>query len=181
MTQTINGSGNRFERFGQDQEGSSTIEFVILFPFFMLLSLMAFELGMLNLRTMMLERATDIVVRDLRLGTGAPPDHETIRGRICDASLIIPDCQNAIRLEVRSLPISQWSQITGPAACVNHDEEINPANEFVPGMQNELMLIRVCALYKPFFPTGALATALPPEADGRYGLRVSSAFVNEPV
>ena len=167
-------------RFLRDQRGSATVEIVILLPMLFSLFGMAFELGLLNVREMMLSRATDLTVREVRLGDGATPTFENFQHAICERAMIIPNCENAIRIEMRSLPPEDWADIAGDARCVNAEEAINPANEFVHGEENELMLIRVCALFDPIFPTSGLGFRLPKNSDGQYGLQVSSAFVNEP-
>lgn len=167
-------------RLRRDEDGNVTIEFVILFPIFFTLMLMAFELSLVTARATMLERGVDLVVRDLRLGTGATPDYETIRDRICERSLMIPDCANSLRLELRSLPLEDWDDVAAAPACVNRAAPVDPAQAFQPGIQNELMMIGVCALFEPIFPTTGLGYRLRHNDEGDYAIRSVAAFVNEP-
>ncbi|SFP66172.1 TadE/TadG family type IV pilus assembly protein [Tranquillimonas alkanivorans] len=167
-------------RFLTETSGSSTVEFVILFPVLMALFMLAFELGLLGVRDVMLQRATDLTVRDLRLSTGNAPSYESIRDRICDRALIIPECQSSLRIEMQPVPASDWANIAGDAKCVDRSAEVKPANVFVPGQENELMLIRICALFDPIFPTTGLAYRLPKNGQGEYGIQANAAFVTEP-
>ena len=166
-------------RFVGEQQGSAAAELVILLPALILLFCMAFELGLVNVRKMMLDHATDLVVREVRVG-GTKLKFEEFRSELCERALIIPDCENAIRVEMRSLPAEDWATLAGDARCVNAADPINPASEFINGKENELMLIRVCALFDPIFPTSGLGFQLPKNSDGKYGVQASSAFVNEP-
>jgi len=170
----------RVRGFGVGEAGSATMEFVILVPVIFSVFLMAFELGVLHLRQAMLGRALDLVVRDVRLGTGTPPDFETFRARICQQARVIPDCEQVIRVEMRALPPGAWGSFDGPVRCVDRTEEIDPARDFAPGRENELMFVRVCALFEPAFPSARIGFALQKNAQGEYGLLATSAFVNEP-
>ncbi|ARE40783.1 Flp pilus assembly protein TadG [Rhodovulum sp. P5] len=176
----MRGFPGHLRRFGREEAGSSTVEVVILLPILLSILLMAVELGILDVRHVMLSRATDLAVREIRIGAGATPDFETFRSRICDFAMAIPNCEEVIRVEMRSLPPSQWATMTRDAMCIDRAEDIDPADNFTHGGENELMFIRVCALFDPVFPTAMLGHALPKNADGEYGLVVTSAFVNEP-
>ncbi|MBL3571150.1 pilus assembly protein [Rhodovulum sp. BSW8] len=167
-------------RFARQRTGSVTVEMVILFPILFMVFLMAFELGILNVRQMALARATDIVVRDVRLGTEGTPDFAAFRSRICEVATIIRDCENVIRIEMQSLPPERWATMTAPPKCIDHAETIDASLDFNHGVENELMFIRVCALFEPIFPGTGLGRKLPKNAEGEYALIVTSAFVNEP-
>ena len=66
--------------------------------------------------------------------------------------------------------------------CIDIDSDIDPIDDttFIGGDNNELMLVRVCALFQPMFPTTTLGMQMPTDGNGNYALVVSSAFVNEP-
>ncbi len=55
-------------RRSPEEDGTATIPFLLFLPFFMMLVISSLEMGMLMLRHVMLERALDMSVRDLRLG-----------------------------------------------------------------------------------------------------------------
>ena len=132
-------------------------------------------------RNVMLERGVDIAVRDLRLGTGATT-FDAFKQNVCDNALIVQDCFDRIQLELQPVQTDTWAlPPTGPR-CVDVQSDIEPVDQtvFLGGGNNDLMLIRVCALFDPFFGASALAMRMPTDGNGNYALVVSSAFVNEP-
>ena len=162
------------------ESGTATIEFALLFPAFIMLFLMVFETGLLLTRGVMLDRAVDISMRDLRLGTLNPMTHDNLKSRICANAGIIPDCEDALLLELVPIDKSTWMPLAGSATCVDRSEDIQPVLDFVPGISNELMLVRVCAVFDPFFPSTGLAAQMQLDSTGAYALVTTSAYVNEP-
>jgi Flp pilus assembly protein TadG len=73
-------------RFHRSQDGSSTIEFVIMFPVIFTFFLSTFELGMLETRHVMLDRGLDIAVRAIRLGQIEPVTHDAFKQAVCNAA-----------------------------------------------------------------------------------------------
>lgn len=169
-----------FRRFRRGEKGNVTIEFVIIFPAFIVLFLSAFEAGILMTRWVMLERALDLSVRGLRLGAWSPPTHQELKDQICTDAAIIPDCDNSLLLELRPVSTETWQPLGTQATCIDRDSEIEPVVAFSGGNDNEMMLVRACAVFDPVFPSTGLGLRLPKDATGAYALISSSAFVNEP-
>lgn len=167
-------------RLARDDRGAVTIEFVLWFPLFFGLVLTSVESGMLMLRYVMLERGLDVTVRELRVGNLVAPTHDQLKARICEESLIIPDCAESLTAELRPVSTTTWAMPTQRVACVDRSEEVQPLVEVTPGSANELMLIRVCAKFAPIIPTSTLGLALHKDNFGNYALVSTSAFVNEP-
>ena len=168
-------------RFARSQRGAGTVEFVLVFPAIMTIMLSGIELGMVTFKQALLERAMDLTVRDIRLGTGQTMDHDDIRDLICERSAVITNCDTALRLEMVRLDPRDWSGDLGEPDCINTEEEIAPVRNFVSGEENELMLLRACAKFDPLFPTSGLGKELSDSAtDGRYALIAVSVFVQEP-
>lgn len=169
-----------------DDAGNVTIEFVLVFPVFMIIFLSAFEAGILMTRQVMLERAVDVTVRDLRLGILPTPGfseeeaHNELKDTICARSRIVPDCDNAILLEMRPVSKVTWEPLNNVATCVDRSEPIQPATTFRAGAENEMMIVRACAVFDPVFPSTGLGMRLPKDGNGDYALLATSAFVNEP-
>lgn len=155
-------------------------DFVIVFPAFMMVFLGSFEAGMLMSRSVMLERAVDMSVRDLRVGLYENPTHDQIKADICARMVIMPGCMESLLLELRPVSTSTWNVFDGPATCVNRDEPVQPVTTWTGGESNEMMLVRACAVFDPYFPTSAWGLQLPLDASGGYQLVAMSAFVNEP-
>lgn len=92
-------------RFLRSEQGSASVEFVILFPVMFGLFLQSFEQGMYLMRQVSLDRALDLAVREVRLGmlddlidpakTPAQQTqilHDAVKARICDYGSMLPDC-----------------------------------------------------------------------------------------
>ena len=167
------------ERFGRE-DGTATVEFVILFPVFIGIFASAFEAGLLSTRHAMLIRATDLAVRDLRLGVDNTPTHEELKNSICNYAGVIPECDQALHLELEPVSKDNWAFRTGQVQCIDRDDDITPVVNVDPGADNELMLITVCAVFEPMVPTTGLGLKLPKVNASDYALIAMSAFVNEP-
>ena len=165
-------------RMTGEEEGTATIEFVMFFPVFLTVFMSAFESGLLMTRQVMLERAIDVSVRELRLGW--KPTHDELKARICDVASVFPDCLDVVMLELRPVDTTTWSPLNTNITCVERDAAIQPVTTFVQGAQNEMMLVRACAVFDPVFPLTGLGLNLAVDASGGYQLAASSAFVNEP-
>ena len=135
---------------------------------------------MMNIRAVMLERATDLVVREIRLNSGSQIDYDDVLAEICDLTLVIRDCDAVVKIEMIPVDQSNWTTLPAQVDCIKRDEEIQPVVQFVNGQQNELMLVRVCAVLDPLFPTLGIGRTMPKDSSGGYIVTASSAFVNEP-
>ena len=169
-------------RFGRDESGTTSMEFVILFPLFIAIFFAAFESGYMMLRNVMLERSVDFAVRDLRLGTPVPPSFMELKQTICDRTHFIDDCMNVVQVELRPVDMTTWGPLEGEPRCIDVESDIDPFDqtEYSVGTNNELMLVRVCALFRPLFPTTGLGLGMRYDNEGNYALVTTSAFVNEP-
>jgi len=164
----------------RDETGSATVEFVIIFPVIMTIFLMSIEIGVMMTRGMMLDRGIDITMRDLRLGNMTPMTYDQLKKEICRNSLIIPECETSISLELRPTPASGFVPTSNRPQCTDKSEEVKPVLEFTPGTSNELMLVSACATFDPVFPTTGLAATIKLDGANEYALVATSAYVNEP-
>lgn len=169
-----------FRRFGHRESGAATVEFTIVFPVFVLVLLSGIEAGILMARQVMIDRALDIAVRDLRLGGWVNPDHDDLRTRICENTVIIANCNDVMMLELRRVSTDTWDLPANGAPCVDRAEDIEPTTQFVGGGQNDMMLVRACTIVDPLFPTTGLGLQLETDESGGYAITARSAFVNEP-
>ncbi len=164
--------------FGDD--GNASIEFVILFPAIMTIFLSSFEVSIYLTRSVLLDRALDLNVRLLRLGTLEPATSDELKSRVCNDALIFKDCPNAIMIELTEISTDTWALPNPNMVCVNRDEEIQPVVDFQLGGLNDLMLVRACTVLDPFFGTTPFVMELPVDASGGYVVAAASTFVNEP-
>jgi Flp pilus assembly protein TadG len=170
-------------RLFRREEGSATIEFVCLFPLFIMLLLMSIEAGIYMIRQVMLDRAVDVAVRELRLGGESPPTFEQFKDRICEEAIVISDCTNVVQVELSPIDTTTWLGITGTPKCRDVTQNIDPLDQtdYSVGSENEIMMVQVCGLFDPFMPTTHLGLRLQYMPGGLYAIVVKSAFVNEPV
>ncbi len=169
-----------FARFKRD-EGNATIEFVIFFPLMVSLLLSTVEIGILTIRQVLLEHAVDLTVRDLRLGNLNNPTQDSLRDLICERSALALNCSDSLLIELRPVSTVTWTPLSVDTTCKDRNNgDINPVVALVPGQSHEMVLIRVCAVFKPIFPTTKLGIHLSRDEYGGYAIVTSSAFVNEP-
>ena len=168
------------KRFTRNENGSATIEFAITFPAMVVMLLSGVEMGFLTFQHSMLERAVDQTVRDIRLGTGTAPQHDELKQLICTRAGFINACEDNLRLEMIRVDPRNWTPISTDADCTDQSEEVSPVRTFVNGMDNELMILRVCVKASPIFPTTGLGSNLVVDGAGQYALISTTAFVQEP-
>ncbi len=186
----------RFRQFRADERGTSTIEFALLFPPVMFLFLAAVEVGLYSMRHVDLERGTDLSVRSIRLNqvtldTNNGITSEILRDLICENAFMIPNCVNSVRVEMTRLnPENVGTELSTfqgrDVDCVNRDDgAANPSESFGEPASNDLIVIRVCAIFDPIFPTTGLSVnrVIPKQGNtpGMYALVSTSAFAVEPI
>jgi len=168
-------------RFRRRENGSATIEFCIWVPFFIMIFGSAFEASLISMRQVMMVGAVDRTVRDLQLGNLGNPSADELKTVICNRAGVIPDCTTSLHIEMERISTDDFVFRTGAVQCVDRDEETEPALNFSNGGTNELMLLTVCAAFRPMIPTTGLGLKLPRINGGNYyGLTTFSAYVVEP-
>ena len=176
----IRALSQRLRRFRRGDDGNATVEFVIIFPVFMMFLVFSLELSFITLRHAMLERGLDLTVRQIRLGYATPPNHSTIKNMVCDFSQLGGNCAENLRLEMKPINPRAYAGLDTTADCTDRGEPTKPVKQFTPGQQNELMILRACLKYDPLLPNGVLGKALRKDASGQSAVVSISAFVNEP-
>ena len=167
-------------RFRRGEEGSPTVEFVIVFPVIMTFVASACESGLLLTRQMMLQHGVEMSGRAVRLGVGDEVTDEEIRRMVCTGAGIIPDCMESLKVEMIRIDPNNWQSPPAIPDCVDRSEPATPNRTFEHGIDHELMLIRVCALFDPMFPNFGHGVQLSRERGGDYALVASTLFVMEP-
>lgn len=171
--------------FRRSENGSATVEFAITVPAMLLLMCSGVELGFTSIRHAALERAVDLTVRDIRLGTGTFPQdsevaHNQIKQAICDRVGFIDNCNDNLKLEMILVDTRAWVAPNPDADCTDQSQDAEPPRGFTNGMDNDLMLLRACAKFDPVFPTSGLGKNIAKDDAGQYQLIATSAFVQEP-
>lgn len=174
-------------RFLKDETGEATIEFLFIFPILFTLFTASFESSMFMSKYVMFDRAVDLTVRQLRLGTLNNPTHQLLKKTICKSGMMIEsvsECMASMKIWMQPINTGNFDMLAPPKSCVDKAQPINtddpPANEFAYGTDNDIMLMRICLKGDPMFPTTAISVKMPVEADGSYVMLVTTTFVNEP-
>lgn len=180
---------NRLRAFFQDEAGTASIEFLFVVPILMTIFMASFESSFYMARHVMLERSVDLVVRDIRLGKLTGLTHNGLKQKICERSALVESvdtCVKAMKIWLQPISTADFEMAPSPNGCVDRNATIDPlvatpTTEFKFGLQNEIMLMRVCLKEKPMFPTTAVGAQLIKDGtDGHYGMVTMSVFVNEP-
>lgn len=166
--------------FRKNEAGHASIEFAIMFPVFIMILLSSIELGVMTVRSALLERALDVVVREIRLTTGTAPSHQQLKVMLCSETNVVPDCLNNLALEMYLIDPRSWYNISSSATCTNRAEEVDPVTTFSHGKENELMILRACAKFDPMFTSIGLSSYLERDSSGDSAIIAMSAFVQEP-
>jgi hypothetical protein len=163
-------------RFRKDEGGSSTVEFIIVAATFLTGFFWVFESGLILTKKVMLERALDMTVRELRLHSSPLFTHDYIKTRICQEALLLDDCENNLLLELEVLDLS--AGFSSSFSCVDKENDITPVTTWQPGQRNEIVYMRACVVVFPIL-TGAMSLFKDGATKG-VPLVADTAFVNEP-
>lgn len=170
----------RLREFRRKEDGVAAFEFTLVFPVVLFMFIWAVELGLIMTKSVMLEHALDVTMRNLRLGVLENPTADRLKQEICDRARIIAECRETITIELQPISTENWIMPAEPVACVDRDEDIEPVVSFNMGAQNEIMLVRACVIIEPNFPGTGIGAMLQKDGDGGFGMAAVSAFVNEP-
>ncbi len=174
----------RIARALRREDGTASMEFVLMVPVVLVIFMSSFESGLLMTREILLEQSVDIAIRELRLGHfGILVDealNAKLKAEICDRTVIFPNCLKNITLDLDRITTTTWSIPTDITHCSNRTTPFVPAVNLNAGQQNDLMLVRVCVSLPAMFPGMGLALAMPMDSLGNYVLLARSAFVVEP-
>lgn len=166
--------------FRREEDGNMTVDFAFALPTAFLFAAATFETGMIGLRDVMLERGVDVTVREVRIGALPDPTHDALRTRICEAAMIIPDCENQLKLEMIRNDVRNYAEVDSQPDCVDRTATGEPMINWTNGGNNELMILRACSLFDPVLPTAKVGATLPKQSEGAYALVATSSFVLEP-
>ncbi len=166
----------------QSEDGSATVEFVILFPVIFAMFVTSVDFSIQMLRQIFLDRSVDLVMREIRLGANWTRDADQLRAAICANSALTPNCLQTITVEMRPVLPAELAGLDPRAQCVNRAQNIQPVVEFTPGAgQQELMMMRVCTVSNPFIVASGYVFGNPRGPEDDFMSVSMGIFVNEPV
>ena len=169
-------------RVWRQEDGTSSVEFVMVFPIFLFALFWSIETCVWMLRATSLERGLDMAIREIRISTqNSQPTYDELKQIICDTSgMLGSDCFTDLKLELQKTDPRAFTGLPANADCQDKSEPIKPAVNFKPGQPNDLMLVRACARIEPIFPALHVGNAMKRETDGGTALVAISTFVQEP-
>lgn len=167
--------------FWRDRKGASTMEFVIVFPLTILLFVAVFETGIILSRQVLMERSLDDAVRILRLAQGLSLTADDIEDAICANTTAIQNCDEVLVVDLRVIDTDSYDLPPSDVLCVDRNEiDIKPDNNFDQGQDNELILIRACAIIDRILPISGYGLNVTRDDTGGIHMVAASIFVNEP-
>ncbi|NGP19389.1 TadE/TadG family type IV pilus assembly protein [Devosia aurantiaca] len=165
--------------FWQDGAGAAAVEFALVIPMLLVLVFSTLEAGWMMMQTIMLDRALDQTVRELRVGSFANPTQEKMRQKVCERAMILADCQAHLALEL--FPITgSTGYPTDEQRCVNRNSTVAPVLRFTQGARTQTMYVRACFVVSPMTPGMGLGLAMPKDSTGAIRIIAKSGFINEP-
>lgn len=174
----------RLGQWFRRQDGSATIEFAVVVPTMLTIFIMSMEAGVIQLRQVMVDRALDLTVRDLRLQRigepGEPVTQEMVFDRFCEHSFLVPNCRQNLTIEMTPINLPNWVAPQNNVACVNRELQIMPVSPFTPPDSSAPTLVRACMIVDLMFPTSRYGLNLATDAQGGYLMTSFSFFINEP-
>lgn len=172
---------SRLKALFRNEDGTATLEFVIAVPVMLIIFAGSFESGLFMTRSILLDRAVDMTMRELRLGHYPLPTKDLIKAEICNRTVVFSNCTTAITVELTRVNTANWTLPSSNVACVDRDEDIEPVTALQIGQQNDIMLVRICVIQDAIFPDMGLGQLLKVDDKGGYALVSVSAFVTEPL
>lgn len=170
----------RLRRLWRREDGVAAMEFVLMVPVLLAVFMSAFECGLLMTRSILVEHAVDVTMRELRLGHYGRVTNALLKDEICRRTIIFGDCASNITVQLDRISQTNWAIPTPPPTCVNSNDDAEPVVDMNVGQDNDLMLVRVCVSLPAIFPGMGLALNLPQDELGNYALVARTAFVVEP-
>ncbi len=162
------------------ESGTATVEFVVAVPVILMIFMASFESGFFMIRSVMLEQAVDMTMREVRLGHFPVVDATTLKADICGRIILVTDCNTSMMIEMDRVTTDTWEMPQDHATCVNRNQSTQPAVTMEIGQQNEMILVRACIMQRALFPSTGIALNLPLNGSGEYPLYSKSAYVVEP-
>ncbi|WP_018998506.1 TadE/TadG family type IV pilus assembly protein [Hirschia maritima] len=166
------------KKFLKDDSGIASVEFAFLAPVFFMFIFAFFETGWVMTKAVMLENSVANVSR--LIYTGKAPTKLALEEQICEANPLITNCVSNINVEMQVIQNMGDTPDTDMQCRDEADEAFNPAVNYNSGQGAEIIFLRVCLKTDILVPGLGFGLALDEDGDGRYEIRSSTAFMNEP-
>lgn len=151
----------------RDTSGVTTVELMVALP--LMLSIVSFtmDLGLLMVRNVVLERAVDISIRDIRLGNAPADDYDGLRQKICENAIIIPECSTRLKMQLNAMSPYVWEDPGKVPDCESlKSVTVTAPRVFDAAARNQLVFFRACAVLDPVMPGWGMGDLLTQASDG---------------
>ncbi|MEM7242443.1 MAG: TadE/TadG family type IV pilus assembly protein [Pseudomonadota bacterium] len=173
------------KRFLKDDQGSSTIEFIIVFAIYFGFVFSIIDIGWYMVKVIQLERGVDLVTRELRLGLIDDPTYDTVLDKVCEETGILDDCTQNVVIQSQIMQANATPQDLSPlcfdpSATPDEQADFDPSEGFSTGVASDQVLFTICAKIKPILASGSILSILPTFDDGHLVVTSRAGFLNEP-
>lgn len=139
-----------FKKWWRRKEGSTAIEFSLLFVPYMVLSLGIIEVSLMYASASLLEGATDSAARLIRTGqlqqSGSQDPEGDFREAMCDYATVLVKCEDVI---IEVIPLDSYADYSDPVYGANGN--VVPQG-FDAGGANQRVLVRTAYRYNMITP-----------------------------
>ncbi|MEM9013994.1 MAG: TadE/TadG family type IV pilus assembly protein [Pseudomonadota bacterium] len=170
---------NRF--LWPNNDGSAAIEFAIVAPVFLALSMSIMEVGWFYFVNATVNASTTQASRLVRTGQVqlANLEQDGFFDQVCAVVDTFSDCDDALTVDVAVFDdFASLASDTSTATCKDAPQSEIDAIPFEPGGENEIVRVRVCVLYNTLNP--AIGVNLSEEGSSVRRIVSSLVFRNEP-
>lgn len=171
------GPGALLRRFVRKDDGATAVEFALVaLPFFALLFAIL-ETAVVFFASQILETGVYNASRLIRTGQAqnAGFDETQFRDSICANIYGVIDCQNDLKLDVRTFDNFDAADLSMP---IDDDGNLTFTPSFDPGQRNDIVVVRAFVEWPTIVP--GFGNDLSNMANGNRLLAATAAFRNEP-
>ena len=171
-------------RFVRDQRGASAVEFALIAPLFFGLTFSIIEAGWYFFVNSAVDASVSTASRLIRTGQAQDTlDKTAFFDEICDVVKLFGDCTTQLTVDVERF--DDFSDLAGnitAPTCSDAPPAAQSGIPYNPGAQRDIVMVRVCFLYKTLNPAINLVTSLKLDetGNGEKKLIAMSIFRNEP-
>jgi Flp pilus assembly protein TadG len=165
----------------KNRAGSAAVEFALVLPPFLALMFSTFEVGWFYFANSQVDAATVEASRFIRTGQAQKQgfDKQAFFDAVCPSLEIFGDCEDRLTVEVQTFAsFADLAADTAPVTCRNDDPQDVLAIPYQPGLDNQIVRLRLCLIYDTINPT--IGINVSDAAGGKRRLFGSYLFRNEP-
>ncbi len=172
-------------RFAGDRSGAAAVEFSIIAPLFLLMMFSTFEVGWFFFANSVVDASVADAARLVKTGqiqqfVGTPQQKfDAIYDTVCDIVDTFGACDTRLTVEVQTYAtFADLAADTSAATCADAPPDQLASIPFTPGVDLEIVRVRICFLYDTINPAIGVNVSEPGTNQRR--LISSMIFRNEP-